>query len=122
MELFVNTPIPPKSTANFLERGGDGCELRVKNALVSIFNRNSLRFYPVNPQPVTRNRFSLFFDGGFWLSEVSKVSEVSGEISVSYDLSAVMKIFYQKMSKFHGLITMSLPGNRQGGKPPRSLQ
>jgi hypothetical protein len=44
------------------------CELRVKNALVSLFNRNSLRFYPVNPQPVTRNRFSLFFDGGFWES------------------------------------------------------
>jgi hypothetical protein len=42
------------------------CELRVKNALVSLFNRNSLRFYAVNPQPVTRNRFSLFFDGGFW--------------------------------------------------------
>jgi hypothetical protein len=43
-------------------------ELRGKNAFVSFFYRDSLRFYPVNPQPVTRNRFSLFFNGGLRVS------------------------------------------------------
>ena len=47
----------PKSTANFLERGGAGCELRVTRCEIKNFSvvlyRNSLKFYPVYAQPVT---------------------------------------------------------------------
>jgi len=69
---FVNYKSLPESTANFLVPGGDGCELRGKNALVVFLPRffKALPRIPAtrNPQPATRNRFSFFFDGGFRLN------------------------------------------------------
>jgi hypothetical protein len=67
----------PKSTANFLEPGGDGCELRVtccgvKNFSIVFFTQffKVLPRKPATVKHVTRNRFSLFFDGGFRLLSI----------------------------------------------------
>jgi hypothetical protein len=47
----------PESTVNFLERGGDGCELRVTSCEVKNFCFVFLpRFFKILPRkPVTRN-------------------------------------------------------------------
>jgi hypothetical protein len=70
--VFVNNAVRPKSTANFLEPGGGGCELRVTSCEVKNFSVVFLlRFFKVLPRlpatvkHVTRNRYSFFFGGGF---------------------------------------------------------
>jgi len=71
-ERHCNMTTSPKSTVNFLERGGDGYELRVASCEVKNFGVVFLsQFFKALPRkPATRNRetcnrLSLFFDGGF---------------------------------------------------------
>jgi hypothetical protein len=61
----------------FLEPGGDGCELRVASCEVKNIGAVFLpRFFKILPRSpatvkhVTRNRFSFFFDGGFWIAVI----------------------------------------------------
>jgi hypothetical protein len=65
--VFVNKLSDPESTANFLERGGDGCELRVSSCEVKNFGVVFLsQFFkalprkPATVKHVTRNRLSFF--------------------------------------------------------------
>jgi hypothetical protein len=67
----------PESTANFLERGGDGCELRVASCEVKNFGVVFLsQFFkalprkPATVKHVTRNRLSFFLGGGFWSAKI----------------------------------------------------